>query len=469
METPTSQNSPETHDAHNAQDAQDAHDALPKDLPKISKTRLTVVGIVIVVLFVGLFLAGYIPRTIRMKELDQQAEEVADQPQIVDVAPPKPSETQVNLTIPGDVYAWQQTAIFARVNGYLKSWTYDIGSHVEVGQVLAQIDAPDTDAQLNHARAALEQAKANVVKDEADLALAQATYKRYHGLLPTGGVTQQDLDQRQSDVNQTQAVKSADDAAVKSAQATVEQLEAQQSFETIVAPFSGTITARNYDVGALISATKTAAGQELFRIAETDKLRVFAKVPQPYVTFLKPHEAVSFEVGNYPGRRFTTYLDRTAGALDQSSRTLLTQLDYDNHDNDLWAGMYGKVHFDMRRDKPVLTVPTSALMFEAAGLQLAVVEGNTVHFRQVAVGRDFGTEVEVLTGVSGGEQVVTNPSAQLTDGAIVQIAAQNEAPGSGPKVADSVPTTAPSPNDAPPRLAQTDPPSDPPPSGGAGK
>ncbi|MGA3066264.1 MAG: efflux RND transporter periplasmic adaptor subunit [Tepidisphaeraceae bacterium] len=448
----------ETRDPHDTLDPHDSHEPLPTDLPKVSKTTLIVVGIVILGVFVTLFLAGYIPHRNHMAQLVEQANEVATQPPIVDVAPPTPGASQVNLPVPGDVYPWQETAIFSRVNGYLKKWYFDIGAHVEAGQVLAEIDAPDTDAQLNQSRAALEQAKANVVKGEADLELAQATYTRYHGLLSTGGVTQQDLDQRESDLNQARAEKAADDAAVKSAQATVEQLEAQQGFETIVAPFSGTITRRTYDVGALISTTKTDAGQELFRIAETDKLRIFAKVPQPYVTLLRPHEAVSFEVRNYPGRRFTAYLDRTAGALDQTSRTLLTQLDYDNRDSDLFAGMYGEVDFNIQNDKPVLTVPTSALMFEAEGLRLAVVDGTTVHFRKVTVGRDFGTSVEVLTGLSSDDQVVTNPGTDLADGITVEVVAQQEAPASPVRVANALPTTAPA-------VAQTDPP----PAGSAGK
>jgi RND family efflux transporter MFP subunit len=345
---------------------------------------------------------------------------------------------------------------------------------VEAGELLAQIDAPDTDAQLNQSRAALEQAKANVVKAQADLALAQATYVRYHGLLASGGVTQQDLDQRQSDVNQTQAEKAAADAAVKSAQATVERLEAEQGFETIVAPFSGTITVRTYDVGALISTANNAAGQELFRIAETDKLRIFTKVPQPYVTLLRPHEPVDFEVRNYPGRKFTAYLDRTAGALEQSTRTLLTQLDYDNRDGDLWAGMYGQVLFDLHRDKPVLTVPTSALIFEAEGMQIGVVQGDKVHFHKVTLGRDFGNTVEVLTGITGDDRVVTNPGERISDGGTVQVAAANPEqtpPGqqksaeSFPPSPSSQPSTAPSDDEGRRRIAETDPPAD----GGNGK
>jgi RND family efflux transporter MFP subunit len=452
-----------------SQQTQEAQEVIPKDLPKISKTRLIAVGIIVVIALFGLFLAGYIPHRLHQREIAKRAEEMADQPPVVDVASPKPTGSKIDLPIPGNVYAWQETAIYARVNGYLKSWTHDIGAHVEAGETLAEIDAPDTDAQLNQSRAALEQAKANVVKAQADLSLAQATYVRYHGLLESGGVTQQDLDQRQSDVNQTQAEKAAADAAVKSAQATVERLEAEQGFEKIVAPFAGTVTTRNYDIGALVSTANTGTGQELFRIAETDKLRIFARVPQPYVTLLRPHQVTYFEVRNYPGRKFTAYLDRTAGALEQSSRTLLTQLDYDNRGNELWAGMYGQVLFNIQRDKPILTVPTSALMFESEGMQVAVVDGDKARFRKVTLGRDFGTEVEILTGLSGDERVVTNPGEKISDGAKVQVAENSSGQPNQQKTAQSppatTPSTAPSDDEGRRRIAQTDPPAD----GGSGK
>jgi RND family efflux transporter MFP subunit len=445
-----------------SQQTQEAHDVIPKDLPKISKTRLIAVGIIVVIAFIVLFLAGYIPHRLHQREIDKRAEEMANQPPVVDVANPKPTGAKIDLPIPGNVFAWQETAIYARVNGYLKSWTHDIGSHVEAGELLAEIDAPDTDAQLNQARAALDQAKANVVKAQADLSLAQATYVRYHGLLDSGGVTQQDLDTRQSDVNQTEAEKVGADAAVKSAQATVERLEAEQGFEKIVAPFAGTITSRPYDIGALISTSNTGTGQELFRVAQTDKLRIFCNVPQPYVTLLRPHEIAYFEVRNYPGRKFTTYLDRTAGALEQSSRTLLTQLDYDNRNNDLWAGMYGQVLLNIQRDKPILTVPTSALVFESDGMQVAVVDGDKLHFRKVTLGRDFGTEVEVLTGISGDDRVVTNPGEKIAEGVTVHVAENNDGSSNQQKTAESAPATAPStaPSDdeGRRRIAESDPP-----------
>lgn len=458
--------------AENKSAPQEGQDIIPKDLPKIGGKRLVVVGIIVIAAFIVLFAAGYIPHRIHEHEIAKRAADTADQPPVVDVASPKPTGSNVELPIPGNVYAWQETSLYARVNGYLKRWTHDIGSHVEAGELLAEIAAPDLDAQLDQARASLEQAKANVVKAQADLSLSKATYVRYHGLLDTGGVTQQDLDQRESDVNQNQAEKAAADAAVKSAQANVEQLEAEQGFEKIVAPFPGTITERTYDVGALISPTNIAAGQELFRIAETDKLRIFTKVPQPYVTLLKAHQPVDFEVRNYPGRRFTAYLDRTAGALDQSSRTLLTQLDYDNRNNDLWAGMYGEAIFNMQRDKPILTLPTSALIFESEGMLVAVVNGDKVHFKKVTLGRDFGTDVEVLTGVSNEDKVVTNPGEKINDGTTVQVAQNNPAPqGQGEQKSaqsppENPPSTAPSDDEGHRRIAQSDPP---PTDGGGGK
>ena len=194
----------------------------------------------------------------------------------------------------------------------------------------------------------LQQANANVVKAQSDLQLANATYERYHGLLATGGVTQQDLDTRQSAASQAAAEKAAADAAVKSAQAMVDRLTVQQGFEKIYAPFAGTITLRNYDDGARIVVTDTAAGHELFDIADTDRLRIYVNVPQAYVTLIRPNQTVDFlSQKNYGMRRFTGYVARSAGALDPSTRTLLTELDFDNKDHLLWAGMYGEVHISV--------------------------------------------------------------------------------------------------------------------------
>jgi RND family efflux transporter MFP subunit len=393
---------------------------IPTDLPRISGRALLLAAVVTLALFFILFLVGYLPHLARMRMLAERARADAQQPPLVDVVYPRAMPLIQNVELPGTATPMQQTSIYARVNGYLKRWTADIGDHAARGQVLAEIDAPDVDAQLNSARAGLEVARANVVKAAADLDLAQATYKRYRGLIETAGVTQQQLDQFQSQVNQATAAKAGADASVKSAQANVEQLSATQGFEKIIAPFDGVITARNYDVGALISPANTASGQELFRIAQTDKLRVFVSVPQAYAALVKPGQDVSFTVSNSPNA-FHGKMARSAGALDPVTRTLLTELDFDNQDGRLFAGMFGQVNFEIRNDHPTLTIPTSAAMFEDTGSQVAVVADNKIHFTKVTLGRDMGTEIEIIDGLRGGEQIVSTPGERITDGIEVRV------------------------------------------------
>jgi RND family efflux transporter MFP subunit len=423
---------------------------------------------VVVLLFAGAFVARLIPMLSHERELRSQANVEENAAPIVNVALPEAQAVQQDLNLPADIRPMAQTAIYARVDGFVKSWYLDIGDHAEKGQLLAEIDAPDTDAQLDQQRAALQQARANAVRSQSDLDLANATYDRYHGLLATGSVTQQDLDTRQSTASQAAAAKAAADAAVKSAQAMVDRLTTEQGFEKIYAPFSGTITFRNYDVGARISASDTTAGHELFDIADTDRLRIYVNVPQAYVTMIHANQPVDFvSQKNYGMRRFTGYVARSAGALDPSTRTLLTELDFDNRDHQLWAGMYGEVHISVHREHPVLTVPTAAMLFEADGTQLAVVDDdNKVHFKKVTVGQDLGTRLEIEGGVSATEKVITHPGEKLLEGVTVEIAGA-PAP-SAPAVASAGDPPQPTVAQAQPttRVAQTD--SDPPDSGGSG-
>lgn len=422
------------------------HD-LPPELPRVGKGKMVAIVIFVALLFAGAFVARFVPMMAHDRELRAQANDANNAPPIVNVALPQPQAIEEELNLPADVQPMAQTAIYSRVDGFLGHWYVDIGDHVARGQLLAEIDAPDTDAELDQQRAALQQANANVTKAQSDLQLANSTYDRYHGLLATGGVTQQDLDTRQSAASQAAAEKAAADAAVKSAQAMVDRLTVQQGFEKIYAPFSGTITFRNYDVGARITTSDTAAGHELFDIADTDRLRIYVYVPQAYVTLIQPNQPVDFlSQRNYGMRRFAGYVARSAGALDQATRTLRTELDFDNKDHLLWAGMYGEVHINVHSDNPTLTVPTTAMMFESSGTQLAVVdESKHVHFRKVTVGQDLGQRLEIVSGLSPDELVVTNPGEKIVEGGEVQFAGM-PAPANHVAAADP-PTT---------RVAQTD-------------
>jgi len=280
---------------------------------------------------------------------------------------------------------------------------------VKKGDVIAVISAPDTDADL-------KQAKAELNQNQTGYRLATTTDERYKGLVPVQGVTQQQLDQFHSQRLQAKA-------NVGSSQATVDRMQALVNFEKIVAPFDGVITARNYDVGALISASNIAPGQELFDIAEDDRLRVFVNIPQADALLVKFGGPVDLVLQrNYPGHTFTGIVARSAGAIDPVTRTLKTELDFTNTDPafHIFPGMYGEAVFHIQRPVPVLTVPTSALLFEADGKQVATVDAaNKIHFKKINPGTDFGTDIEVLEGLDLDDRVVANPGEQLTEGILV--------------------------------------------------
>jgi RND family efflux transporter MFP subunit len=293
----------------------------------------------------------------------------------------------------------------------------DIGDRVKAGQLLAEIDAPDVDAELVQAKASVGQAKANVVKAEDDLELARTTFERYKGFGKGGGVSQQEIDEKRAAYTQAQSALEAFKASVAAAEATVQRLAALQGFEKVYAPFAGVVTARNMDVGALVSAGQTVP---LFRIADTDVLRVYVNVPQSYVQSVRPGQKVGLAVRNYPGKEFEGVVARTAGALDPATRTLRYEVDVPNKEGVLLAGMYGEVRIKAKQDEPPMVVPTSAVVFDSGGTKVWVVEEGKVHPKRVDVGRDFGTEIEVSSGLSGKEQVVTNPGERLADGVEVE-------------------------------------------------
>jgi RND family efflux transporter MFP subunit len=395
-----------------------SEEQIPKDLPTVKTRHIAIIAFVGVVLLGGLFLVGFIPHRNRVAQAEEIAREQDDRPK-VDVVQPRRAESRGELQLPGDARAFQDTSIYPRATGYLKRLLVDIGDRVTEGQLLAEIDAPEVTAQLDEAKAAVEQSKANVTKAQTDLAFAGTTYDRYQSLSKTGAVTPQDVDEKLAAVNQSRSALDAAKANVTAAQAAVQRLSELQSFQKITAPFAGVITARNYDVGALLQANNT--GKEMFRLEQTDTLRVFVNIPQTYATSIKNGQAATLEVRNFPGRQFTGKVTRAAGALDPSTRTLRMQVDFPNPDGTLIAGMYGQVRFQLADAQPPLLVPTGAMIFEADGTKVALVENNHVRFQKVDVGRDLGTELEVTNGLNGDEQVIANPGARLADGVEVQV------------------------------------------------
>jgi RND family efflux transporter MFP subunit len=312
-----------------------------------------------------------------------------------------------DIVLPGTVLANYETPIYARTSGYVKHWYTDIGARVKAGTLLAEIDAPELDQQLR-------QAKADLLTAQANSRIAQATAKRVHALLPSQSVSIQQDDEAAADA----AAKSA---LVAGAQANVERLNQLTGFERVIAPYDGVVTARETDVGDLINAG-SGNGRELFRVADTNKLRIRVQVPQSYAARINPNITASLAFPEYPGRRFPAKFARTADAIDPNARTLLIELEEDNANHELYPGGYTDVHFTLPVSQRGVTVPANALLFRAEGVRVASVSNDgVVRLHQVTLGRDFGTTVELTTGIEPGEKIVLNPPAALTDGAHVHL------------------------------------------------
>jgi membrane fusion protein (multidrug efflux system) len=306
------------------------------------------------------------------------------------------------LVLPAALQAFDDTAIHARASGYLGKWLVDIGDKVKAGQVLAKIDSPEIDQELRQARANLEVAQAN-------RELARVTADRWKSLGGQHAVAQQDVDQRVADY----AARQADAAA---AEANVQRLEELQQFETITAPFAGVISARNVDVGALISA---GSGPELFHLSQSGTLRVYVNVPQAYVPDMHAGVPVDVLVDEFPGEKFPGQVARYAGALDPASRTLLVEVQIPNPKAELFPGMFCRLRFRLPSD-PAILIPSNDAIIRAEGTLVAVVTGqNTLHFQPVSLGRDFGTQIEVRAGLAEGTRIVDNPSDALSEGEVV--------------------------------------------------
>lgn len=342
-------------------------------------------------------------------ELKQETEKSAI-PSVV-IVHPQPSGMTEEVVLPGNIQAFTDTPIYARTNGYLKSWTVDIGAHVKSGQLLAEIETPEVDQQLSQARADLATAEAN-------LALSQTTAARYENLLKSDSVSKQETEEKTGDLNAKKAI-------VDSARFNVKRLEQTQGFQKVYAPFDGVITARNTDIGALINAGSSSTsnnGKELFHEAATETLRVYVNVPQMYARAARVGTTADLTFNEFPGRRFRGTLVRTADAIDQASRTLLTEVDVDNSKGDLLTGAYVSVHIKLPSKTPAVTIPVNTLIFRSEGLRVAVVRDAKAQLTPFIMGRDFGSQVEVLGGITAEDSVIVNPSDSLTSGTPVTVA-----------------------------------------------
>ena len=360
-------------------------------------------GVLAAVILIA-FLIGFVPRWHQRSVVRAETVDLATTS--VSVVLPTPGQSAAGLLLPAEVKPLVEAPIFARASGYLKRWLVDIGAHVGSGQLLAEIDTPELNQQL-------EQARAELAQSDAALALAKTTADRWADLLKTASVSEQENAEKEADFK----LKTA---TVEAARANVHRLEELVSFARVMAPFAGTITARNTDVGDLITA---GSSKELFRLAQTETLRVYVRVPQSAAQGIHPGQSAEVLIPEMPGRTFPAKVTATSGAMSTDSRTLLTELEVDNAKNEILPGSYAQVRFVDTRISATLTLPSNTLLFRAEGLQVGVVGlDNKVELRNVQIGRDFGQKVELLSGVEPTDHVIVNPADSLVSGTTVRVA-----------------------------------------------
>ncbi len=383
----------------------------PPELPPAPPRKaLTIVAVALVILLVAgaLTLIGHESHE---RALAKETErETVPTVAVVHPLAEKPDE---ELVVPGSLLAYEESPIYARTSGYLVRWYRDIGSRVKEGELLATIDTPEVDQELNQTRAARQQMI-------AQLELAKISADRWENLRKSDSVSAQEADTQTSGYKQAQA-------NVAAADANVHRLEQLEGFKKVYAPFSGVLTKRNVDPGALINAGAGAAGRELFDIARVDPLRVYTSVPQAYAPYIKVGATTTVTLQEFPGQKFSARIARTAESIDPNTRTLLTEVDVPNKDGRLLPGSFGEVHFAVGSNVDKVTIPVNAMLFRSEGARLAVIgSDNKVQLRPINIGKDYGATLEILGGVTTNEQVVINPPDSLEDGQVVNVAAPSQ-------------------------------------------
>jgi RND family efflux transporter MFP subunit len=371
-----------------------------------SSRKHWLVPLIVLAVIAALLISGIVSRVRHRATLRTEADQMAVTP--VSVVLPKQTAPSQEIVLPGNVQPFITSPTYSRTNGYLKKWYFDIGAHVKKGQLLAVIESPEIDQQVQQARSNLSTSKAN-------LKLAEITKNRYQGLLQSHAVSQQDVDNAVGTYNANKAV-------VEANQANVQQFEALQSFERIYAPFDGVITARNTDIGDLINSGNTGnVKTDLFHIAQPDKLRVFVDVPEQYSQNVKPGLTADLTLAEFPGRKFQGVLVRTAEAINLVTRTLPVEVDVENPTGTLLTGSYAEVHLKVPGQTSAYIVPANTLIFRSEGLQVAVVKGGKVVLTSVTPGHDLGNSIEIVAGLNADDQIVVNPPNSIVAGQEVKI------------------------------------------------
>src|SRR5882672_878316 len=390
--------------------------------PRRSRVFLLFLFIAVVLVIVGAF--TLLQRRTQYRALAKETETLAIP--TVSVIHATAAKGQEDLVLPGTMQAYVESPIYARTSGYVKKWYHDIGTRVKQGDLLADIDTPEVDQQL-------DQAKADLATAQANANLSKITADRLEELIKTDGVSKQEVDNAVGDL-------AAKNATVKSAEANVGRLEELEAFKHVIAPFSGVVTRRQTDIGQLINAGNGGASQELFSLAQTDPLRVYVNVPEAYAPTIRPGLGAYLELTQYAGRKFEGKVVRTAESIDLSTRTLLTEVDVPNHAGELLPGGYAQVHLEVQVSGEHVQVPINALLFRAEGLRAIVVDSNhKLHLQPLTIGRDYGTSLEVLQGLSASDWIVLNPADSLDEGQQVNVKEVVQKPAAAPAAPPSVP------------------------------
>ena len=400
----------------------EGHD-LGFDLPEpatISRTRVLVIGLVGVAVLGAAFVVGYLPRRADRAALVQATQQAGGALLSVDVITPKEGSSDRALSLPGSVQPLEETVVYARASGYVRKWYADIGDKVKDGQLLAELDTPELDQELDQARAQLLQAQATLVQSKANRGLSQTNLQRYVKLAPSGVVSQADLDQRHAMAEVDEANVSVAQASIAAQQANMRRLTQLKSFAKVTAPFGGTVTQRTIEVGSLVTSGN---GQPMYKVAAMDPARVFVQVPQDVAGSVRAGVPAAVTLREYPGRAFGGTVSRAAGELDPMTRTMNTEVRVPNADSALLAGMYAQVALTLPSSHRVFEIPATALMSDAHGSRVAVVDAaSKIHLVQVVVERDTGPTVEIASGLTGTERVAKLASSQFVEDKLVDVA-----------------------------------------------
>jgi RND family efflux transporter MFP subunit len=400
----------------------EGHD-LGFDLPEpaaISRGRVLVLGSVGIAVIAAAFVIGYLPRRADRTALVQANLVAGGALLSVDVVTPKVSSSDRALSLPGSVQPLEETTVYARASGYVRKWHADIGDKVKEGQLLAELDTPELDQELDQARAQLLQAQATLVQSKANRGLSQTNLQRYVKLAPSGVVSQADLDQRQAMAEVDEANVSVAQASIAAQQANMRRLTQLKSFARVTSPFGGTVTQRTIEVGSLVTSGN---GQPMYKVAAMDPARVFVQVPQDVAGTVRVGVPAGVTLREYPGRSFAGTVSRSAGELDPLTRTMNTEVRVPNADGALLAGMYAQVALTLPSSHRVLEIPATALMSDAHGSRVAVVDAQSkIHLVPVVVERDTGPTVEVASGLTGTERVAKLASSQFVEDKLVDVA-----------------------------------------------